>query len=304
MIKYYRIENQKIAESDEKLANIFLYIAPTDTEKKILIDTYKIDEHTLQSSLDPDELSRIEFEPEHVAIIYKRPKNFSKDKKLLFKVDSTGVFLFKDKLFIVMNEEIPLFSAKIFQKVTTLKEVVLKLLSVSITHFLEHIKVMHMITDELEKKVSSSLENKYIQNFFNIEKSLVYYVNSINSNSVLIERIKNYSSKLEFSAEEIEYLDDLIIDNNQCYRQAEIYSNILASLMDARVSIVSNNLNILMKTLNIITIAIMVPTFVVSAFSMNVSIPLQHHPYAFWFIMGLAILSVLLFYLFWRYKKW
>jgi len=304
MIKYFVLSNQKIIEADEKTANIFLFITPSDEEKKLLVDVHKIDEHTLNSSLDPDELSRIEFEPEHIAIIYKRPKNISKDKRLLFKVDSTGVFLFKEKIILVMNEEIPLFSAKIFLKVNSLNDILLKLLSLSITHFLEHIKVMHMITDELEKKIASSMENKYIQNFFNIEKSLVYYVNSINSNSVLIERIKNNASRIGFTTEEIEFLDDLIIDNNQCFRQAEIYSTILASLMDARVSIVSNNLNILMKTLNIITIAIMVPTLVVSVFSMNVPIPMQHHPHAFWIVMALSFLSMVAVFLIWKYKKW
>jgi magnesium transporter len=74
--------------------------------------------------------------------------------------------------------------------------------------------------------------------------------------------------------------------------------------MDARVSIVSNNLNILIKFLNIITIAIMVPTFVVSAFSMNVQLPLPQDPISFWFIIGLAVLSVLGFMIFWKYKKW
>ncbi|MCX7958106.1 MAG: magnesium transporter CorA family protein, partial [Deltaproteobacteria bacterium] len=271
MLKFYRLENQKISESDEKKCNIYIYISPTEEEKRLLADTYRLDEHTINSSLDPDELSRIEIEPEHIAIIYKRPKNISKDKRLLFKVDSTGIFLFKDKIIIIVNEDIPLFSSKIFQKVTSFNDILLKLMSATVTHFLEHIKVMHMITDELEKKISSSMENKYLQNFFNIEKSLVYYVNSINANSVLIERIRNNSSKIGFTPEETEFLDDLIIDNNQCFRQAEIYSNILASLMDARVSIVSNNLNILMKTLNIITIMIMVPTLVVSAFSMNVA---------------------------------
>ncbi len=304
MIKYYLIENHKIIESDEKMANIFIYITPSEEEKKALIDLYKLDEHSLNSSLDPDELSRIEFEPEHIAVIYKRPKNISKDKRLLFKVDSAGIFLFKDKLLLIMNEDLPIFSAKIFQKVSTFNELLLKLLSLSVNHFLEHIKVMHMITDELEKKISSSMENKYLQNFFNIEKSLVYYVNSINTNGVLIERIKNSATKIGLTPDEIEYLDDLIIDNNQCFKQAEIYSNILASLMDARVSIVSNNLNILMKTLNIITIAIMVPTFVVSAFSMNVSIPLQQHPQAFWIIMAFALISVISFLIFWKYKKW
>jgi magnesium transporter len=96
----------------------------------------------------------------------------------------------------------------------------------------------------------------------------------------------------------------MMIENNQCYRQAEIYSNILASLMDARASIVGNNLNVLMKTLNIITIAIMVPTFVVSAFSMNVTIPLQQHNYAFWIIIGMAGLSVATVTYIWKHKKW
>jgi magnesium transporter len=116
--------------------------------------------------------------------------------------------------------------------------------------------------------------------------------------------MRHNNQKIGLSSEEMEVLDDIRIENNQCYKQAEIYSNILAGLMDARVSIVSNNLNILMKTLNIITIGIMVPTLVVSAFSMNVEIPLQKNPFAFWFILGLACVSVICFMMFWKFKKW
>jgi len=133
---------------------------------------------------------------------------------------------------------------------------------------------------------------------------LVYYLNSINSNGFVLERLKLNAAKIGFAVEELEFLDDTIIENSQCYKQAEIYSNILAGLMDARVSIVSNNLNVLMKTLNIITIAIMVPTLVVSAFSMNVAIPLQGHPRAFWIIMGLAVTSVMGVIYLWRMKRW
>ena len=132
----------------------------------------------------------------------------------------------------------------------------------------------------------------------------MFYQNAIDANNVLLEKVKLNSAKLNFSVEDIELLDDLIIENNQCYRQAEIYSNILASLMDAKASIISNNLNFLMKTLNIITIMIMVPTFVVSAFSMNVKIPLQNHPQAFILIMSFALVSVISFFVFWKWKKW
>jgi magnesium transporter len=107
-----------------------------------------------------------------------------------------------------------------------------------------------------------------------------------------------------FSQEDAELLDDIKIENDQCYKQAEIYSNILAGMMDARASLVSNNLNVLLKTLNIITIGIMVPTLVVSAFSMNVKIPLAQLPSAFWIIMGLALVSVGGFLALWKYKKW
>jgi len=116
--------------------------------------------------------------------------------------------------------------------------------------------------------------------------------------------LKNAAAKLGFSAENLEFIDDMLIENSQCYEQAEIYSNILASMMDARVSIVSNNLNWLMKTLTIITIAIMLPTLVVSIFSMNVEFPGKEHPLMFWVIIALAGLSVLAVRLIWRWKRW
>ncbi|MBI4727183.1 magnesium transporter CorA family protein [candidate division TA06 bacterium] len=262
-----------------------------------------MDEHTLNSALDPDEQSRLEFEPEHLALILKRPQNYSAREEFLFKVSSFGLFLFKDRLAVVVSEDIPLFEGKIFNRVSSLSDAALKLIYRSIYHFVEHLKIINIVSDSLESKINSSMENRYLLNLFTLEKSLVYF-NAINSNSMVIEKLKSNSTKIGFTPEEHEFLDDITIENNQCYKQADIYSNILASLMDARVSIVSNNLNVLMKTLNIITIGIMVPTFVVSAFSMNVKIPIQEHPWAFWIILALALVSVAGFMIFWRFKKW
>ena len=147
--------------------------------------------------------------------------------------------------------------------------------------------------------------NKYLLNLFTLEKSLVYYLAAINSNSMLIEKIKNSALKLGMTPKNIELLDDVTIESKQCARQAEIYSSILASLMDARASIVANNINVLMKTLNIITIGIMMPTLVVSIFSMNVELPLMHKrsPYHFWLVMVLAIVSVIVFLILWKRKS-
>ena len=303
MLKMYQFESSKLVAADNALAPVLVFINPTAEEVHYLVDECKIDEHTLSSSLDPDELSRLEFEPEHVAMILKRPKNYSDQEHFLFKIGSTGLFWFEDRLIIVMEDDVPLFDGKQFQRVNSLSDLVLKILYRSISHFLAHLKVINQISDELEHKVNSSMENKFLLDMFALEKSLVYYLNAINANSVLIDRIRQNKNKIGFSADETEVLDDIAIENNQCYRLAEIYSNILASLMDARVSIVGNNLNILMKTLNVITIGIMVPTFVVSAFSMNVDIPFEHSPHAFWIIISFAAISVMAFMSIWQVKK-
>jgi magnesium transporter len=258
MRKDYAIIGGKVTlAANREEATILLFILPDESEKRYLIDELKIDEHTLNSALDPDEQSRFEFEPDHAAMIYKRPKNYSAKDRLMFKVASTGLFLFKKRLVIVMDEEIPLFGIKQFSKISSLNDAVLKLIYGSIFHFLEHLKIINFISDEIEHKINTSFENKYLINLFAIEKSLVYYLSSINSNKVLIEKLKLNSNKLELSHEEFEFLDDILIENDQCYKQAEIYSNILVGMGDARASIVNNNLNILMKRLTIITLIFM-----------------------------------------------
>lgn len=304
MKKNYQIIENKLVVVDDYNSPIEIYYNPTELEKKYLCENYKIDEHTLASSLDPDEISRIEFEPNHIAFICKRPKNYFGGDQFTFRVLSYGIFLFEGKLVIVNSEEVNIFEGKIFNKITSLNELFLKVIYRSIMHFLEHLKIIGMISDELEQKINSAMENSYLIYLFNLEKSLIYYLNAINANGVFIEKMKLYAQKIGLNKDEIEYIDDMQIDNTQCYRTAEILSNILSGMSDARASIVSNNLNILMKTLNIITIAIMVPTFVVSAFSMNVKIPLQDHYYAFEIIMSLALISVMVFVAIWYYKKW
>ncbi|MBI4669335.1 MAG: magnesium transporter CorA family protein [Elusimicrobia bacterium] len=292
MLKTFQISGNKLCEAEEGGTAVWLFIGPSDEEKKRLIGEFKLDEHTLNSALDPDEPARLEFEPEHLAVIFKYPKNYSAQDQFLFKVSSLGLFLFKDKLIIIMKDDIPLFEGKLFNHIESFRQVFLKVIYKSISHFMGHLRVIVMITDEIERKISISTENRYLLNLFSLEKSLVYYLNAINANEVVFGKIKNNAGRIELSPHDIEFLDDILIENAQCYKQAEIYSNILASLMDARASIVSNNLNILMKTLNVITISIMVPTFVVSAFSMNVGIPMARHPNAFWIILLLAAISV------------
>jgi magnesium transporter len=285
--------------------NVLVFVNPDEAERKYLTDTLKLDEHTLASALDPDELARLEFEPEHTAMIFKRPRNYSSAEMYEFRVASVGLFLFADRLVIVLSEDAPLFQGKQYARVTSLLDLALRVIYSSIVHFIEHLRVINAVSDALEDQINTSMQNKYLLSLFSLEKSLVYYLNGIGSNGKLIERLRLSAAKMSMTPENLEFVDDLLIENQQCYEQASTYSNILASMMDARVSIVSNNLNWLMKTLTIITLAVMLPTLVVSIFSMNVKMPFNHeHPLIFWLVLSLALASALLVRLLLWWKKW
>jgi magnesium transporter len=106
MLRVYQVSNDRICESQDQEGPIHLYYGPQKPELKSLVESYKLDEHTLSSALDPDEISRLEFEPDHVAMIIKRPRNYSVVDDLLFKVTSIGLFIFRDRIIIVMPEDI------------------------------------------------------------------------------------------------------------------------------------------------------------------------------------------------------
>lgn len=304
MLTQLYIRDGKLTENGEGEALVWVYTAPDEAERRYLVDEIKLDEHTLNSALDPDELSRLEFEPDHAAIIFKRPKRYTAQDDFLFRVLSTGVFLFKDRVIIVRADEAALFEGRPFIKMQSVQDVFLKLIYRAISHFVEHLRGINMISTELEQQINIAMENKYLLNLFTLEKSLVYYLSAINSNGVLIERLRNAAPKLGLSPENVEFLDDILVENSQCRGQTEIYSQVLSGLMDARASIISNNLNVRIKALTIITIGIMLPTFIVSLFSMNVPIPISGYSHAFWIISGIAAVTVVAVAILWRKLRW
>lgn len=304
MLTKYNITDRKLCQTDDDKAQVYLFTNPTVEEQRFLVTDFQIDEHTLASALDPDELPRLEFEPEHIVMIYKRPKNYSGKDQLEFKVASVGTFLFEDKLVIILAEDIPLFIGKRFQTVTSVKNVFLKLVYNAISHYIEHLRIIHLISEEIEDKMNESMDNTYLLNLFSLEKSLVYYAEAITANGFVFEKMRTLAARIGFDDNDDEMLDDIIVENLQCKTQADIHSNILAQMLGARASIVSNNLNLLIKKLNIITISLMVPTLIASIYGMNVTLPMAKHPDAFWMLLGLGLISVWLVMLYWRHKNW
>ncbi len=302
----YRLEGGRLASCDPGEAVIIVYSVPTIDDEAEMQELYNIDFHTLQSSLDPDELSRLEFESDHAAIIFKRPKSFCADDNFLLKLTSTGVFVYEDHLVIVMPDEAPIFEGRVPFPVLGIQDVILRLLYQTTLHFEGHLKAINMLSESLERRISTSLENRYLLNMFALEKSLVYIINSIGSNGALLERMKTAAEKLGFDREQTGVLEDLIIENQQCYRRSEIYAQVIGGLMDARASIVSHNLNQLIKKFTIWTVAIMLANLVIGFFSMNVALPfpMEDRMWPFWLITLLAFGSGGFVFWLWRVKKW
>lgn len=307
MIEHFKITDGRIVESAEADAQIFVVSAPTAAQKALLTERWGIDEHNVNSALDPDEISRVEIEDDHAVIIVKRPKSYSADNQFQFKVASVGIFLFPTQMILVSDSDSPWFwQDKRFVKITSLRSLMLRVLGYCTDHFIGHLKVISQISDELEQQITDSVENKYLIYMFTLNKGLVYYLKSISSNTLLLQKI-SAQGRFGFTEDERELIEDLAIDNSQCHRIAEIYGNILSSMMDARASIVGNNLNILMNRLNIITLGVMLPSLVVSIFSMNVALPLPQEG-SYWPFVAIMMTSLFVtgsfFWFFFRHRRY
>jgi len=255
MRQYYDIVDGKIVHCGES-GRILVFFAPDPAERTVLLDELGIDPHDLSSALDPDELGRFEREGENRNFIMKLPRNFTSENQLLFTVTSAGLFLRPDRLIVVTTDEAELFEDRNMKVVHTLRDAMLKIFYGAIGHFLGHLKVINMLSESLEKRVNASMGNRYLLDMFTLEKSLVYFINGIASNEAVLEKIRA-GAQNSANPEELGLLEDIIIENMQCGKQAEIYSNILTGLMDARGSVVNNNLSILMKRLTIVSIIFM-----------------------------------------------
>lgn len=304
---FFKLLNDQLVACDEADATITVYNAPTIEDKTELQDRHNIDFHTLQSSLDPDELARLEFETDHAAIILKRPRSFSAaEDDYLLKLTSTGIFISEDHLVVVMSDDAPIFEGRVPFHVQSSQDVLLRLLYQSTLHFQGHLKTISMLSDSLEQRINTPTDNKYLLNMFALEKSLVYIVNAISSNGALLEKMRAAAEKLDLNHEQSGVLEDLIIENQQCIRRAEIFSQVVAGLMETRTSIMNNNLHQLLRKFTLWTIAILLANLVLEFFSINVPLPLpmEGQWWPFWIISLLAAAAG--GFAFWlrRKKKW
>ncbi|MCX6138944.1 MAG: magnesium transporter CorA family protein, partial [Ignavibacteriales bacterium] len=245
-----------ILPCEEQRSTLLVFINPDIEERNKLRNEFHVDDHTIASALDPDEVPRIEFGDERLFLIWKRPMNYSGEDNFFFNVASAGVFLHKNRLALVVTEEVASVAMGARQSIQlcSITDVLLNFLYNTVHHYLEHLKVIKMIAKEVQQRITMSMENVHLIQMFNLTESLVYYVNAINGNDFVLGRLRGHADKMNLPARTVDLLEDLIIENNQCAKQAEIYSSVFSGLMDARGNLVNNNMNILLKKLTVINI--------------------------------------------------
>ena len=156
----FKIVDGRLQDCAREEAQVLVYVKPDESEQRLLIEKLKVDEHTLASSLDPDELARLEFEPEHAVGIFKRPRYYTAADHFLFKVLSVGAFLFKDRLIVTLSEDMAIFDGtKTYTRMHSPLDVFLRMIYRSIYHFLEHLRVIHTLSDEVERSINESSDN-------------------------------------------------------------------------------------------------------------------------------------------------
>ncbi len=269
MKSYFKIVDGVLVASSTGAGDVCFFTFPHELEKQEILKTLNIDRYDLDSAFDKDEISRIEFTQDRVFVIWKNPTKISVGQELRFGVSSTAFFLQKNTLTMIIAADLSPFSSKEFQNVNSLIDVILKYFFYTIRQYLSQLKTINQTTAELQSKISSSMENRYLLQMFDISESLIYYQNAIEANGAVLSKLRSNTEKQGFSKQQTDLLEDIILENAQCARQAQIYSTVLSGLMDARGTIINNNMNVLLKTLAIINIVFLPLNLVASIGGMS-----------------------------------
>lgn len=259
-------------------------VAPIEEEIRFVSEELSIPIDFIMDSLDDEERSRIEKEDNHVLIIVDIPIVIYDDNGFpIYDTIPIGMIITEKCFITVCLKENPIFDEFTKNKVksfyTHMKtRFALQILYSISTYYLRYLKQINKKTSEIEKELHQSMKNKELFSLLSLEKSLVYFTTSLKSNNVMLDRMLRLNY-LRMYEDDHDLLQDVIIENKQAIEMTEIYSSILSGMMDAFASVISNNVNIVMKFLTAITIVISLPTLVASFYGMNVPLPMQHSPY-------------------------
>ena len=283
MVKYFIKQNGRIENLEEPQPTCWVNISPPfDQEELARIATqFEIPLDFLTDSLDVDERSRYEREDDIRLIVVNTPllNEINSENEAVYITVPIGIILTIDHMITISAYENPIIQKFKEGKVKNFdpsneKLFVLQLMEQNVFRFLNCLKKLNLKRNLIEKELYDSSQNKQLRQLLSIEKSLVYFVNSLSANELLKMKMKR-TDFLNIRADEdqTDLFEDIIIDNTQALEMSNVYTNILNGTMEAYASIISNNLNQVIQRLTLITIILMLPTLVASLFGMNIQFP-------------------------------
>ena len=285
-------------------------IAPSDEELILISKKTGIPIEFLKAPLDDEETSRIDIEDGNIIIIVDIPFTEMEDNSLTYDTYPLAIIHTENQLITVCLKNSKVLTDFINSKIKSFftfkkSRFILQILNRISTYYLLYLRQIDKKSLMIEKRLHKSMKNRELIQLHSLEKSLVYFSTSLKANEITLEKMLKLEIMQKYE-EDKDLLEDVIIENKQAIEMTEIYSNILASTMDFFASVISNNLNIVMKVLASVTILMSIPTIISGIYGMNIPLPFQsefqNDPYAFILVMG-ATLGICVFVAVLLYKK-
>lgn len=296
MISIYKTINDKVEKLESIEPGCWINVfSPSDEELALLHKKTNVPMEFLRAPLDEEEISRIEIEDNNTMVIVGIPFTEMEDNSLVYDTYPLAIINNDSYLITICLKSNKIFSDFIDGKVKTFftykrSRFILQILYRIATYYLIYLRQIDRKSVNIEQKLHKSMKNKELIQLLSLEKSLVYFSTSLKSNEITLEKMMKIEMFQKY-AEDQDILEDVIIENKQAIEMANIYSNILSGTMDAFASVISNNLNIVMKLLASITIVMAIPTMVSGLFGMNVTdIPFSVHQQGFWSVVTIIII--------------
>ena len=304
LLKIYNtdIETDKTEEIKEfKKGSWINLVNPSENEIKKVCENINIQEDFIRDALDYEEKARIDQEDDDNTTLFvvDVPIIEKSDDNDIYTTMPLGMIVVRDDFFVTIslkkNKVIDDFEKKKIKNFQTYKKTrfIFQILYLNSSYYLDYLKKINKETEIAEYILKNSMKNKELLKLLSLEKGLVYFTTSLKSNELVMEKTMR-GKIVKLYEEDEEILEDAIIENRQAIEMAQIYRDILNGTMDAYASIISNNLNGVMKFLTSITIILAVPTMISSFWGMNVELPFQHNSIGFVIMIFIAVISTLL----------
>lgn len=307
MLTIYKTTEQGLEQLDTMVNGAWVkVIDPTPDEIEQLIN-WGVDIEYINYSLDLDEMPRIERDEEYTFILLRIPhKQLESD--VPYTTIPLGIMIRGNMIVTICKYDKEMFKVLANGKYRMLKtgkryRFALYIFLETATRYLVHLREINRMTETIEDQLQKSTRNRELMELLKYQKSLTYFATALRSNEVMMERVQRMQI-FNYYEEDQDLLEDVLTENQQAIQMTSINTEILSSMMDAFASIISNNLNVVMKALAAITIVLNVPTIVASFYGMNVALPGEDQPFAFLTVFGIAIgLTAIATYIFYK-RDW